>query len=222
MLTDENDCSIRDTDVGWVSATTAESIPTGSSQCASNPNDKCCYSCTAGAPAGCAASCPNGQAAGVDDGTYQANVRCWNQKRRFGYEFLYPTSRYVVGLTNQVLCPDQDFGDMDCNCTVAKSLGANCNPGSRQMPNPLYSTTVGTMNNGSAVQGYPQSIPRSDNSAIFLSGIVGVPWQDIGYLDANGNLTYISTTDPAWTSAGAGTQPINRGFQGISGANLRQ
>ena len=120
MLTDENDCSVRDTDVGWVSDNVNDSIPTGSTQCASNPNDKCCYSCTASPPAGCPSSCPNGQAAGVDDGTYQANVRCWNQKRRFGYEFLYPTSRYVVGLTNQVLCPDQNFGDMDCNCTYAQ------------------------------------------------------------------------------------------------------
>ena len=225
MLTDENDCSVRDTDVGWVSASSG-SISTGSTQCASNPDDKCCYSCTAVsasgvAPGGCPNTCTKDPTtgtwpAGVDDGTNQANVRCWNQKRRFGIEFMYPKSRYVVGLTNKMLCPDQDFGDMDCDCTVAHSIGASCNPGSRQLPNPLYSTTVGTMNNNSPLQGYPQSIPRSDNSAIFLAGIIGVPWQDIGYLDpTSGNLVYIPVTDPAWTSGAGGNQPINVGSTGI-------
>ncbi len=217
MLSDENDCSVRDTDVGWVSDDVSASIPTGSTPCATNPNDKCCYSCTASPPSGCPSSCPNGQAAGVDDGTYQANIRCWQQKRRFGYEFLYPKSRYVVGLTNPVLCPDQTYGDMDCNCTYAQTIGASCSPGSRTMPNPLYSTTVGTLNNGSALQGYPQSIPRADNSAIFLAGIIGVPWQDIGNLDANGNLVYIPVTDPAWTGGTGGTQPNNPGSTGIWG-----
>jgi hypothetical protein len=215
MLTDENDCSVRDTDVGWVNDDVNDSIPTGSTQCASNPNDKCCYSCTAGAPSGCTATCPKPPPAGVDDGTYQANIRCWQQKRRFGYEFLYPKSRYVVGLTNKVLCPDQTFGDMDCDCTYAQSIGAPCSPGGRQLPNPLYSTTVGTLNNGSAIAGYPNSIARTDNSAIFLAAITGVPWQDIGTTDSNGNLVYIPVTDPAWTSGTAGTQPVNPGGTGI-------
>ena len=38
MLTDENDCSIRDTDVGWVGVAEG-AIPTGSAACADNPND---------------------------------------------------------------------------------------------------------------------------------------------------------------------------------------
>jgi hypothetical protein len=219
MLTDENDCSIRDTDVGWVSDDTIDSIPTGSAPCKTNPNDKCCYSCTAGAPSGCAWSCPvpqgQTQPAAVDDGTYQANIRCWQQKRRFGYEFLYPKSRYVIGLTNPQLCPDQDYGDMDCSCTYANSIGASCHPGSRTMPNPLYSTTVGYLNNGQPIAGYPKSIPRSDNSAIFLAGIVGVPWQDIGYTDANGNLVYIPVTDPAWSGGTTATPPVNAGTKGI-------
>jgi hypothetical protein len=208
MLTDENDCSIRDTDVGWVSADTSNQIPTSSAACRTNPNDKCCYSCTASPPSGCVNGCPSPVTTAVDDGPYQASVRCWQQKRRFGYEFLYPKSRYVVGLTKTMLCPDQSFGDMDCDCTYAKSIGANCNPGSRQMPNPLFSTTVGTLNNGQTIAGYPKAIPRTDNSEIFLAGIVGVPWQDIG-TTASGTLRYIPVTDPAWTSAGAGTMPDN-------------
>ena len=222
MLTDENDCSIRDTDVGWVSDQLEDAnhnptpIASGSSQCQTNPNDKCCYSCTTGAPGGCTAGCTAGKA-GVDDGEYQPNIRCWQQKRRFGYEFLYPKSRYVVGMTQKVLCPDQSYGDMDCNCTYANKIGASCDPTGgkggtpRQMPNPLYSVIAGQKNDGSQISQYPNSIPRSDNSAIFLAGIVGVPWQDIGTTDATGNLVYVPVTDPAWTSGTApgATLPAN-------------
>ncbi len=218
MLTDENDCSIRDTDVGWVSANTGTFIPPGSSQCKTNPNDRCCYSCTASPPSGCASTCPNPaptDGTSYDDGPYQANVRCWQQKRRFGYEFLYPKSRYVVGLTNKTLCPNQDFGDMDCTCEYARSIGASCNANSPELPNPLYSTTVGQLNDGTKIAGFPKSIARSDNSAIFLAGIVGVPWQDIGYNDANGNLVYIPVTDPAWSGGTTSTPPVTAGAKGI-------
>ena len=216
MLTDDDDCSLRDTDVGWVAADNGNQIPTGSAMCATNPNDKCCYSCTAGAPAGCANGCPNPVPIAVDDTVYQAGGRCWQQKRRFGYEFLYPKSRYVVGLTKPTLCPDQSFGDMDCDCAAAKALGAACDRGAREFPNPLYSTVVGTLNSGEAISGYPNSIPRADNSSIYLAGIVGVPWQDIG-TSASGTLTYIPVTDPAWTSAGAGTMPDNPPANGANG-----
>jgi hypothetical protein len=220
MLTDENDCSVRDTDVGYVATTTDQvshsvpSIQSGSPMCATNPNDKCCFSCTAPI-AGCA---PCTGTPAVDDGASQINLRCWQQKRRFGYEFLYPTSRYVVGLTKKVLCPDQTFGDMDCDCAYAKKIGAGCDPGSRQMPNPLYNNVVGQKNDGKTnVIGYKDAIPRADNSAIFLAGIVGVPWQDIGKTDASGNLSYIPVTDPAWTSGTDpnGTQPNSPGANGI-------
>lgn len=205
MLTDENDCSLRDTDVGWVVTNTRSSILTGSTKCAENPNDPCCYSCTnAGPPGGCQDGCPkdaNGQSpAAQDDSAYQANIRCWHQKRRFGYEFMYPTSRYVVGLTRQELCPDQTFGDMDCECKFAKSIGASCNPGTRHLPNPLYGNVVGTLNSGESLPSVDNgALPRQDNSLVFLAGIVGVPWQDIGYKDGNGNLVYIPVTDPVWT-----------------------
>jgi hypothetical protein len=221
MLTDENDCSIRDTDVGWVGADTGSSIQTGSTPCATNPNDPNCFSCSIcgrpNSPAKCATYCPNltAQPETWDDGEDQINIRCWHQKRRFGYEFVYPTSRYVVGLTKKVLCPDQTFGDMDCDCTYAKSIGASCDPGSRQMPNPLYSTVVGTNSNNQEVIGYADSIARTDNSAVFLAGIVGVPWQDIGNTDTNGNLAYIPVTDPAWTGGASSNQPANAGSGGI-------
>ena len=217
VLSDETDCSARDTDVGWVADNITQSIITGSAPCNTNPNDKCCYSCTAGPPSGCQASCPSPAPAAQDDGPFQANIRFYHQKRRFGYEFMYPTSRYVVGLTNPVLCPDQSFGDMDCNCTFAKSIGAGCDPGSRKLPNPLYSNVVGQDSKGNNVVGFPNAIPRQDNSNVFLAGIIGVPWQDVGYLDANGNLVYIPVTDPSWTGApvSGGLAPITSAPNGI-------
>lgn len=200
MLTDENDCSLRDTDVGWVATNTKTSIVTGSSQCAANPNDQCCYSCTtSGPPGNCQSGCASPAPNAVDDSAYQANIRCWHQKRRFGYEFMYPTSRYLVGLTKPMLCPDQSFGDMDCDCDFANKIHASCNPGSRKLPNPLYGTVIGTDNDGKPVTSTSAGIPRTDNSVIFLAGIVGVPWQDIGYKDASGALVYIPVTDPSWT-----------------------
>ena len=217
MLTDKSDCSIRDADSGWVAADLITSIPTGSAACATNPNDKCCYSCSVAPPAGCAAGCPNSAPAATDDGPYQAGgTRCWNQKRRFGYDFLYPKSRYVVALTKKILCPDQTFGDMDCDCIAAKALGAPCDPGARQMPNPLYSTDVGTLNDGTQIAGYPDALPRSDNASIYLVGIVGVPWQDVG-TSASGSLKLIPVTDPAWTTAGVGTQPDSPPSNGAGG-----
>ena len=214
MLTDENDCSLRDTDVGWVAADTRSSIATGSSQCVTNPNDKCCYSCTASPPMGCASGCTSSTTAAVDDSVFQVNLRCYHEKRRFGYEFMYPTSRYVVALTKPVLCPDQTYGDMDCDCAAANASGASCSPGSRRLPNPLFSDIVGTSNAGTDVLAAQQVAPRGDNSMIFLTGVIGVPWQDVATTDASGNVVYIPTTDPAWSSSG-GTTPATSGSQGI-------
>ena len=229
MLTDENDCSLRDTDVGWVATDTKSSIKTGSSTCASDPNDKCCYSCTASAvPVGCDNGCGASPLAAPDDGSYQANLRCWHQKRRFGYDFMYPTSRYVVGLTKPELCPDQSFGDMDCDCTYANKIGASCSANrgtndSRVFPNPLYSDIVGQDNAGNWVLSKTMVAPRANNSNVLLAGIIGVPWQDIGYADASGNLNYIPVTDPAWSAAPTSGGPApntpapNGIWQNISG-----
>jgi hypothetical protein len=229
MFTDENDCSLRDTDVGWVAADVSSStdLTTGSTPCATNPNDPCCYSCTASVlPSGCSWSCPNPQGqtqpAAQDNSSYQVNIRCWHEKRRFGYEFLYPVSRYVVGLTKPVLCPDQSFGDMDCDCTYAKSIGVSCSPNrgtndSRVFPNPLFSDVVGQDDSGNSVLAATQVAPRSDSSNIFLVGIVGVPWQDVGHTDSDGNLVYIPVTDQAWTAGTglAGLGPDNPAQNGI-------
>jgi hypothetical protein len=114
MLTDENDCSLAIGAQGWVVLAIDDARPffRGSSACDANPNDACCYSCPLGTPEGCAEDpvcdgdpasdvLPNRLPASADG----ANLRCFDQKRRFGVDFLYPVARYVNALTQPTLCP---------------------------------------------------------------------------------------------------------------------
>lgn len=107
MLSDENDCSIVDEGYGWLIARTPNpgkvaNMYRSTSQCAANPNDPCCQSCGESvARDGCPAiasdaECVKGKTlADADD---SPNLRCWQQKRRFGFELLYGTRRYSDGL----------------------------------------------------------------------------------------------------------------------------
>ena len=100
---------------------------------------------------------------------------------------------------------------MDCDCTYTKSIGVGCSAGDRRFPNPLFSDIVGQTSDGKNVIGYPDAIARSDNSAVFLAGIIGVPWQDISEPDsqpAGKTLQYIPVTDKRWTDDGGIWQRI--------------
>jgi len=154
MLSDENDCSAQIGNQTWVVFNIEDTRPMfkGSSVCATNPNDKCCYSCPLTPPTGCPVD-PSCQAdpqnvnrlAPELDGQ---NLRCYDQKRRFGVDFLYPTRRYVNALTQFELCWNAlDLSTDGCNTEDIRL-------------NPLFE-------GGRA------------SSAIFLAGIVGVPWQAI-------------------------------------------
>jgi len=167
MMTDENDCSIRDDGLGWfVGALRAsgpvvgpQHMPRGTSACVTNPNDPCCRSCGAdetSPPTGCTAltadsECQKGTPPGTLSGQFEdsANLRCYNQHQRFGFDLLYPTSRYVQALT-------------------APTLPSGADP-TKQVPNPLFAAPPGT--------------PARDPSLVFLAGIVGVPWQDLATAD---------------------------------------
>jgi hypothetical protein len=127
MLSDENDCSFV-TENGFIGAYAASinlSLAKGSSQCDSNPNDQCCYTCASPKPDNCASGCDGSPA---DD---KINLRCFNQKKRFGVDFLYPTARYVNALKSQSICPAR--WDLDPN---------GCDPGGL-VQNPLYADLSG-------------------------------------------------------------------------------
>jgi hypothetical protein len=107
MLTDENDCSIDDEEGHQGFFVTANgAMMRSSAACAANPNDRCCHTCALPAPEGCPANeadteCSKGSS--VEAQNDHKNLRCFHQKQRFGIDLLYPTSRYVDGLTKRTV-----------------------------------------------------------------------------------------------------------------------
>lgn len=102
-LTDENDCSIRASGQGFM-ALRGTALGNGTAKCATEPNDVCCHSCNL-APDKIPAGCPttpetNGcEGAAVADPQEAFNIRCFNQKQRFGVDFLRNTKIYSQGFT---------------------------------------------------------------------------------------------------------------------------
>jgi hypothetical protein len=148
MLTDENDCSVKDGGIAFYAIQQKQPgdnskffhFPRARAECETNPGNPCCASCTAKLPP--ELKCPDDP--NCSDPVKRVltpeedplNLRCWDQKRRFGYEFLQPIDRYRDALQADLIA-DRD-GNM--------------------VPNPLYA------------QG-------RDHGLVFLAGIVGVPWQ---------------------------------------------
>lgn len=134
MLSDENDCSTKE--FGQFFFANQMKNPGGSpfhlprarQVCASNPNDECCRSC--GQDVG---NCPfdptcfdaNGNVKMLSDTEDAANLRCFDQKRRFGIDFLNPVDRYIDALSSSVvpnrageLVANPIFSDLDPNDNV--------------------------------------------------------------------------------------------------------
>lgn len=113
MLTDENDCSIKEFGqfyyVGQLrNGATPVRLPRARQECAKDPNDPCCKSCGQGqgsCPADPTCKDPNGGTgpALLSDTEDNVNLRCWDQKRRFGIDFLYPTDRYVQAFSSATI-----------------------------------------------------------------------------------------------------------------------
>jgi len=134
MLTDENDCSIVDGGINWLPAQSLFPgssqefrLPRSTSQCLLDANSPCCRSCgldeSGGPPPGCAplGSDPECQRGPYDRLNDVLGLRCFDQKRRFGVDFLYPIARYVEGLTKVAVT----------------------NRAGEVVPNPLYSDLQG-------------------------------------------------------------------------------
>ncbi|MCA9595675.1 MAG: hypothetical protein KC776_20310 [Myxococcales bacterium] len=132
MLSDENDCSIRDDGQAWLVSTSGSPVPRATSACNSNPDDPCCFSCGQLAPQGCT---PTDQDVECQKGAYDQNtedtpnLRCWEQKRRFGVDWLYPIKRYIDGLTQQRIF----------------------NRTGQEVPNPLFANSSGTSRDPSLI-----------------------------------------------------------------------
>src|SRR5690606_13092993 len=113
MLSDENDCSIRDSDAGWYATSDIDLAP-GTSTCATDPNDPCCRSCASdesgGPPAGCTPLCEDAACAPSCQVTLapeldRRGLRGGERERVVGIDFLSPTARYVRALSSEKICP---------------------------------------------------------------------------------------------------------------------
>lgn len=169
MLTDENDCSIRDEGYGYMLANGSERVRLirARAVCDRDPNDKCCLPCSAGERDGCPPlaadpACKLGDT--LEPAADPTNLRCLENKRRFGYDFLYDTSRYVDALTKTEV--------------LQRSTRS-------MVRNPLYEAPLG--------------VTVRDPSLVFLAGIVGVPWQDIAddASRVGGGLRYLTAAELA-------------------------
>lgn len=106
VLSDENDCSIA-----------VPSMANGlfapgpffraTSVCQASPNDPCCTSCGIPTPAGCAPdpSCEDMPRYSHEED--HQNLKCWDQKRRYGVDFRFPMERYVNALSAVQIDPSQ-------------------------------------------------------------------------------------------------------------------
>lgn len=111
MLSDENDCSFRVGPQDWVMWAIDELRPMfhSAALCATDPNHQCCYSCAVPAPEGCepdptCGSDPMASEARVPPAEDGMNLRCFEPRRRFGMDVLYPVERYHNALTQRRLC----------------------------------------------------------------------------------------------------------------------
>ncbi|MCA9632905.1 MAG: hypothetical protein KC766_34870, partial [Myxococcales bacterium] len=155
MLTDENDCSIQVGGQNWIAADSDALAYRGTATCESDPNAACCYSCALGQKDGCpdkATEC-SGAPAGGDT----PNLRCWDQKRRSGFDFLYPIDRYVEALSQAEITVDYN----------------KCEP--KKVANPIFKD----LKNEGRPTRQPAERVGASAPLVFFAGIVGVPWQDI-------------------------------------------
>lgn len=174
MLTDENDCSFKLSGQQWLVSDTGASDTSGtfrgSSQCAVDPNDKCCQSCgNTKIPEGCpspVSGCevptyPLASPGFAQDSDDQGNLRCFKQKQRFGADFLLPVDRYSNALNELQICPSNE------NLSIENCRGDI-------VPNPVFSSNGKTR---------PKTL-------VFFGGILGVPWQDLAVDPAADVLKY--------------------------------
>jgi hypothetical protein len=149
MLTDENDCSIRDGGQYFFVAMFDGGnfhLPRPRAACAQDPASACCRSCGQPPAGGCDPSqddcCIDAECKKLkylEPAEDPIDLRCFDQKRRFGIDFLQPIDRYVKGLTSASV--EDRHGNV--------------------RPNPIFA-------GGGRKPGH-----------VRLVGILGVPWQDV-------------------------------------------
>ncbi len=140
----------------------------GTEACKTDPDSPDCRSCYLPGAEGCSA---NDKLTYAQDPT---NLRCWNQKQRFGVDMLYPLQRYIDGLSQDTVYDRDGF----------------------KVQNPLFDDLP---YKAAVASGTTDKLGRSRAEArpsrlVFFAPIVGVPWQDI--TRNQGDLATDGTTAP--------------------------
>ena len=134
MLSDENDCSVIDGGQFYLplqalEGTGAFHVARSTNACNTDPWSEDCKSCWEVNPSQYP-ECDSGWSSGWDnpDKDDPLNLRCYEQKRRFGIDFLYPIRRYIDALSepklddgtlNPVFCNDfVDERRLDCSSVL--------------------------------------------------------------------------------------------------------
>jgi hypothetical protein len=208
MLTDENDCSMQVGSQNWLVASIRGSQPMyrGSSRCDTDPNDKCCYSCPLGPPTGCADDpiCEGDDANGVlpnrlADNQDGRNLRCYQQKRRFGLDFLYPTARYVNALSQLNICWNRADLSLD-GCDDASVVANPLYVGGRLPALVFFGGIIG-------VPWQPIASTVDANGRPLAAG--QLRYQTAAELDASGTWDQIlGNPGVAWRRAGDGREEV--------------
>jgi len=119
MLSDGLDCSIDPLHGGNLVLTTASDfqMSAGTPACAEDPSSPECMSCWEEEASCAVVTLPTQQD--------PFNLRCWDQKRRFGRSFLHPIRRYVDGLTKTTL-EDGSLNPVFCTPSARGSDASRC------------------------------------------------------------------------------------------------
>ena len=168
MLTDENDCSVKDGGQYYLALQGLDTggtfhVARGTNACLEDPDSPDCRSCWEVFDYAQHPECQTGWTSPELQDPH--NLRCFHQKQRFGIDFLQDTQRYVDGLTRATM----DDGVM----------------------NPLFCAEV-------SEDGKRCSGPMRDPTQVVLAGIIGVPWQDIAKDPNDLSKGYVRWTDVPW------------------------
>jgi hypothetical protein len=189
-LGDENDCSFKPMGQTWRLTQSAQADQSGAlayypafratAACSDpemGPNDRCCHSCgQASVPEGCplapdaegtptAAGCEEGRKFTIDETGDHPNLRCFNQKQRFGVDYLLPVERYSNALTEPQICP------------------------------PVYSDTLEVEGCASDPVTNPIFAGERPANWIVFGNILGAPWQDLAVSADEGDPLELRSTN---------------------------
>jgi hypothetical protein len=164
VLSDEDDCSTSITPDSWELFDNARPLERPTAACARDPNDACCVPCGQEPPE-CEPDPLCESEPLLQESIERQNLRCFEQKRRYGRDVLYPVERYKNAISQLAICPERLDLSVDEGCEFP-------------VANPLFVNLA---------TGAPS--PRTP-AAVFVTFIVGVPWQDLA-VDA------LSLADPS-------------------------